>query len=350
MMEEFDDILDQCLFNIRLGKGTVESSLARYPQYAERLRPILRVVARVQPLPLSPLNPDRRAQAKARLLERADQLASQHKRVVTKGSISRPGWLRLMPAAVVLVMICSFVGLGVTAAAADSLPGDILYPIKRASEQVTSALTSAADQPEMHIQFAQRRLGEFEALSARGDFNEDLVTEASAEISEALSEVKQSSGPEQQATLQDIVQTADANLQTLSTIAASAPVFKRMGLQSAADALTARRREAAELLMMKFPSTGVPTRPNSPGATVVATVQAGVTATLTVQTTAAATPTPESGSAMTATPSNHEPPATPPGLARTPKPKNTPPGQVKPKTTPPKNEAPPNNSPPGHSK
>lgn len=355
MAAEFDDALDRCLHNIQLGRDTIESSLARYPQYADQLRPLLEIGVRVRPGPLAPLRPGPRARAKAQLLERADQLTARRKSVVTKRPMSRPAWLRLMPAAIALVMICSLAGLGMATASASSLPGDVLYPIKRMSEQVTIALAAAANRPELHVQFAQRRLDEFEALSVRGDFSQGLVTEAANEIANALSEVGQSSESGQQTTLQSIVHMADARQQALSTIAASAPVAERANLQSALDVLAARGHQAADLLMMDFPSA------NGPEVTAVATAAPSATTTPSPQATPTATPTPEPSPTMIATPGSHEPAVTPPGLARTPKPQVTPPGQVKPKTTPPgqvnpkvtppgQDDSPPKNSPPGRNK
>ncbi len=341
MDAEFDDILDRCLDNIKLGRDVVESSLAPYPQYADQLRLMLEIVARVRSESLAPLRPEPRALVKARLLERADQLAAQRK-VVTRRPITRPAWLRLMPAVIALVMICSFAGWGVATASAYSLPGDMLYPIKRVSEQVTIALAATANRPELHVQFAQRRLDEFEALSVRGDFSQGLVTEASNEIGEALTEVGQSKEPAQQTTLQSILQMADARQQALSVIAARAPATERASLQSALDVLSARRHQAADLLMENFPPAG------GRDSTAVATAAPSETETSSPEATSTATSIPESGPIMIPTPDSDEPPVTPPGLAHTPKPKDMPPGQVKPKTTPPgRDKSPPDNSPPG---
>ncbi len=344
MDAEFDDILDRCLYNIKLGRDVVESSLAQYPQYADQLRLMLEIVARVHSESLAPLRPEPRALVKARLLERADQLAAQRK-VVMQRPTTRPAWLRLMPSVIALVMICSFAGWGVATASAYSLPGDILYPIKRVSEQVTIALAAAVNRPELHVQFAQRRLDEFEALSVRGDFSQGLVTEASNEIGEALTEVGQSKEPAQQMTLQSILQMADARQPALSMIVANAPAAERASLQSALDVLSARRHQAADLLVKNFPPAG------GRDSTAVATAAPNVTVTPPPQASPTATSLPESDPTMIATPDSSEPHMTPPGLAHTPKPKVTPLGQVKPKKTPPGHDkSPPNNSPPGHPK
>ncbi|MDX1511414.1 MAG: DUF5667 domain-containing protein [Nitriliruptorales bacterium] len=55
---------------------------------------------------------------------------------------------------------------GVVAAAAHSVPGDLLYPVKQATEQVRLLLSpSAASDARLHLQFAGERLDELEEIA-----------------------------------------------------------------------------------------------------------------------------------------------------------------------------------------
>ena len=67
-----------------------------------------------------------------------------------------------------------FGGASATAyAAQSSLPGDALYPVKTGLEQTQVRLSSdAADQAELQLEFAQRRLQEIAALIDEGRFND----------------------------------------------------------------------------------------------------------------------------------------------------------------------------------
>ena len=74
----------------------------------------------------------------------------------------------------IAVFVLVFGGASATAyAAQSSLPGDALYPVKTGLEQTQVRLSSdAADQAELQLEFAQRRLQEIAALIDEGRFND----------------------------------------------------------------------------------------------------------------------------------------------------------------------------------
>lgn len=91
----------------------------------------------------------------------------------------------LRVAAVLAVML--LVGLfGVAQAAADSLPGDRLYPVKRALEDARLALVSAQSEPALRVDVAGRRLDEFERLLARRQVYPPVLFAASEHLTRAL--------------------------------------------------------------------------------------------------------------------------------------------------------------------
>jgi len=75
---------------------------------------------------------------------------------------------------------------GVAQASADSLPGDQLYPVKRAIEGVRLALVSDENEPSLRITLAERRLDEFERLLERRDVHTGTLQDATREMSRAL--------------------------------------------------------------------------------------------------------------------------------------------------------------------
>lgn len=84
-------------------------------------------------------------------------------------------------AAVVLIFII-FAG-SATLASAASVPGDLLYPVKRAVEQVELAVALQPSQrASIYLQHAQRRAEEALLLTARGKDAETVITEARQDI------------------------------------------------------------------------------------------------------------------------------------------------------------------------
>jgi uncharacterized protein DUF5667 len=87
----------------------------------------------------------------------------------------------------VLAMVAAAVLLvgGAVAASADSLPDSALYPIKGAVEHVRGALAfSAADRLTYHLELAQTRLTEAEAMIARHRL--DLASQALSAMDDQL--------------------------------------------------------------------------------------------------------------------------------------------------------------------
>ena len=82
----------------------------------------------------------------------------------------------------IAIFILLFGGASATAyASQSSLPGDALYPVKTGLEQTQVRLSrDAADQAELHIDYAQRRLDEIAALIDEGRFND--IAEATSEF------------------------------------------------------------------------------------------------------------------------------------------------------------------------
>jgi hypothetical protein len=87
-------------------------------------------------------------------------------------------------AAALLTVILAMAGL--TSASANSLPGDQLYPIKRAAEDVHLALASDEQVASLRVDFAERRIGEFEGLLVECEVYPRALEEASNELNQAL--------------------------------------------------------------------------------------------------------------------------------------------------------------------
>lgn len=67
-------------------------------------------------------------------------------------------------------------GAGATYASQSSLPGDVLYPVKIASEKVQTALVvDDVKEADLHLKFSSERLEEVEELAQKGEKSPELV-------------------------------------------------------------------------------------------------------------------------------------------------------------------------------
>jgi len=84
--------------------------------------------------------------------------------------------LRWTAAAVLILVILSG---GITAASASSVPGDVLYPVKRAAEQVELVIATSPEQrAEVFLKQARRRAEEALVLTVRRESTDTVLMEA----------------------------------------------------------------------------------------------------------------------------------------------------------------------------
>ena len=218
------NILDVCLEDIQSGAATIEDCLARYPEHAPELEPLLEMAVFLEraappkpapafkaalrrqlmdaPIPESnaapapavsagvpgdrrPLAPPVPAWAGLTGLRAAWGRLSQ---AMWGGQGWLTGWApRLVTGAALLFFLT--VWLSTTTFAAGSLPGEPLYSVKRAGEQVRLVLAlNPFDRAQLHARLAVQRLQEAEALAARGQTAQAnaLVQEAQREQAQAV--------------------------------------------------------------------------------------------------------------------------------------------------------------------
>lgn len=170
---DISEAFNDCLERMNAGQS-IDACLRLYPQYAAVLRPMLetgQVVKRILP----PQVEIDAAQARGRVKFQAALRSTPRRRYSPLP--------RLLPlAAAFLIAIFVVVG-GAAAVAQNSLPGDVLYGVKRLSESIGLAL---AANPDLTAQFNQRRIDEIgQLLAARRvatvEF-EGIITQQSGDI------------------------------------------------------------------------------------------------------------------------------------------------------------------------
>ena len=181
MGRSFDEILAECLEAVAQGQRTVEDCLAIYPQWSDRLEPLLRLGKRLGESCLPEADPAFQEAARNRFLAA----------VQARAAVSRPAqgffpapralsqWLwRLAPAAgwrpvatgVALAMLMIFLGFSsvIVASSGDSVPGDWRYPIKRLTERTRLTFTFGEDARRGYrIGLAEERLYEVQEMASQ---------------------------------------------------------------------------------------------------------------------------------------------------------------------------------------
>jgi len=159
--KNFDDILDNCINQIKLGNDDIDGCLAKYPEYSEELKSHLHTFYAIAKIPKPIPSPQFKLEAKSRLLKQAKskKLIYLPLRGVKPRRFQSLKTALVQIAATVLIVV--LLSGGVAMASANSLPNSPLYPVKIATESVQLALTlNQVTKAELHLRFAERRLEE----------------------------------------------------------------------------------------------------------------------------------------------------------------------------------------------
>jgi len=162
MSDQLIDAFDDCATALMEG-ASLDECLARYPELAEELRPLLLTAAGVQNT-MNSVKVPQQAQVASRDKFLAGAIQARNSIQPERKRIYHP--LSLLTRRAVFISICILLGLivgtyGVVHASTKSLPGDLLYGVKRTTEK-TRLLFSTS--PEKHAiledQISQRRAQE----------------------------------------------------------------------------------------------------------------------------------------------------------------------------------------------
>ncbi len=159
-----EDLFEECVQQLSAGSG-LEEILAKYPDQAEELRPMLLAALDLQQFS-AVIKPSQAAQMRSRaqfLTAAAGMAATTSKR----GFKFNPFHWRLAASSAILIAIFTAVLLlGTGFASADALPGDVFYPVKIMVEQMQ--INMVQDPParlEMEDGYDDRRQEEVARLT-----------------------------------------------------------------------------------------------------------------------------------------------------------------------------------------
>ncbi len=291
------DILQRCLEDLAAGRKTAAECAEQYPQVPDLLAQ-LRAAAALKAWPPATvaLAATQRHQAQLRAALAANQARNRQPALALW-----PRWA--MAAALVVALVLG--GAGTVSAAADSVPGQALYPVKRVAEAVQDTITPPAAQAAWHVGLAEERTRELLAVSAQAvpdpALLEQIAVEIGAETQTALADMPRAAAGEQAALLQKILAQIERQVDVLMALRARLPAQAQAGLDQAITVSRSNREAALAQL------STVKNRPNA-ATEAVPPGQAKKTAT-----TQAATDLPPGHEKKTATAATAQATRTPPG-------------------------------------
>jgi len=180
---EFDSVLDECLERLLVKGDTIAQCLQSFPKHADELKPLLETALATKKASAIQPRPEFRDRGRYQF-----SLALQE----TERKRSRPffswSWqARWVPVgAIVLVLLLA--GSGTVAAAGGSMPGDTLYSVKLATEQVRLVLTpSALGKAEFYADLADRRVAEI--VSMAGENKPERIEQTTQRLDAYLTKI-----------------------------------------------------------------------------------------------------------------------------------------------------------------
>lgn len=172
--------LDAGLEALRAGDGDLSTLLAQHPASADELAPLLALASTLDELPGVPAPSTAFRRQLLAELAAAPEPASLRARRVASGGLFARLWRNTAFAAAMAAVVVMFLAFGASYASANSLPGQPLYPVKRALELARLWALSGEAELSWRLDLAQRRL--FEAVtvppaadSSLGDFNREIT-------------------------------------------------------------------------------------------------------------------------------------------------------------------------------
>ncbi len=179
MNRKLDRVIDECLSRVQAGDETVQDCVQAYPELKDVLEPMLALALRVNET-LAPEKPDEQyvRNAKLRILNRvkvsvtSNSSKSVQSRRAPHIDFRRRRWSTVIAGVVIAAMLFGS-GIGLRQASASALPGDSLYPVKRAGEEIQLAFSfSTGGDMALLYDFAESRLEEAQTLSEEGRYDD----------------------------------------------------------------------------------------------------------------------------------------------------------------------------------
>lgn len=175
MDNQMERILDICLEKMK-GGIPLDKILMEYPDQREELKELLTVARDIENIPLPPV----REEAVAFCLTKVSKALQSQKKQGWAAKIPRLHWPRLFyfpsPAwakALAFVFIVILISWSTISLSGDSIPDNLLYPVKLTTEKVRFYLTTDPEEKaELRLTYSEERMQELvRYLDEKGELN-----------------------------------------------------------------------------------------------------------------------------------------------------------------------------------
>ncbi len=175
MMDRFESILDESISALQAGVP-LEEILAEVPDYADELRPLLYAATLLTDPNPAPAPAEKKAALRAEYIRQIAELPAitpspfrgKIRAIikVIKRRTTREAVLKdIITVTITIILTLFVVALTLNYLAANTIPSDFLYGVKRISEDIQLSLTFNPERKaELEEEFNQRRLQEIEEL------------------------------------------------------------------------------------------------------------------------------------------------------------------------------------------
>ena len=242
MNSKLDWVIDECLSRVQTGDETLQDCVQEHPELKDVLEPLLALAIQVNGT-LAPEKPSAQFIRNAKL-----RILNQIKASVASTSFVKPlprrswridfrsrRWSTVL-AGVLIAAILFGSGIGMKQASASALPGDSLYPVKRAGEEIQLAFsfTTGGDIALLY-EFADSRLEEAVTLSEEGRFDDlGIALEGFEAAMSTLQEVAQEGEVgDSKLDLAKIKVKHEQHIQVLERVREQVPEHARAGIDHA---------------------------------------------------------------------------------------------------------------------
>ena len=232
-----DSLLERCLQELER-TGDVEAVLARHPQYADELRPLLQLaMATRQGYAPVPKPPGGLVAGRGRFLQAARRKRREQAvvRQPKKGWWKLPRLARVAIALAMSLLLVAAAGGGAVMAADDSLPGEPLYGVKLLGEDINLVLSWGPQaRIDLNLEFAGERVVEIQAAVENGEpVPEQAMTRMEQHLQMALEQASALPAEEQTQAMSRIAQQTMVQTRALERVQGMASPEARVGLSRA---------------------------------------------------------------------------------------------------------------------
>jgi hypothetical protein len=201
----------------------------------------------------------------ARLRARTIEMHAEPVKPLPPRPAARPATRRFSPyrslwryAVAACLILALVVSAGVTKVSASSLPGETLYPVKRAVESGRLALVSDNGEPGLRVDLASRRLDEFKALLERDEVYPQALEEADDHLDRALELMARGYGNRAALSVR-VSNLLDRQTTLITQAVPQASDRQRQHLESLMNNVLVLQEAALDLHSELFPPTSTPT-------------------------------------------------------------------------------------------